>query len=118
MIEHGKVLDGLFHRLTLTGKVFLFVACIGLVAQQVLRVFGHLLQIPQVVHVGIKAGTSCEVGTDTDDHDDDDHGNQSFLLIDGVGVQFVDEGKRLLVHVLVAFTQQLGQEQQTEQGGA
>ena len=118
VVEYGEVLDGFLHRLALAGKVFLFVARIGLVAQQVLGVFGHILQIAQIVHVGIETGAADEVGTDADGHHDKDDSYQTLVAVHGVGVDAVDQGEGLLIDLVTFLAEQLWQIGQAEEGGA
>ena len=115
LVETGEVLDGLFHRLALAGEVFLFVACIGLVAQQLFRVLRHLLQIAEVVHIGIETRSAIEVEA-YGHHDDDGYSDQQWLLtVEGVVVQTVYQREGLLVHLVLLCPEHLWQIDQREE---
>ena len=96
----------------------MFVARIGLVTQQILRIFGHLLQITKIVHVGVEAGATKEIGTNTDSHYNDNGSYQSSLAIYGVVVNTVNQCKCFLVNLVGLGVQQLRQISQAEQGCA
>ena len=91
MVEDGEILDGFLHALTAAREIFLLVAGVGLVAQQLLRIFGVLLQIAQVVHVGIEAHPADEIGSHAHRHNGGYDDKQRFLTVEGVGVHAVDE---------------------------
>ena len=85
--------DGLFHRITFTGKVFGLVACIGLAAKQILRVFGHRVLVAKIMHVGIETNAAHEVGTDTNNYHQTDYGQQGFVAVEGIRVDSFDKGR-------------------------
>ena len=100
MIEDSKILNSFLHCLALTGKVFLFITRIGLIAQQVLRIFGHVFQITEVMHVGIETGATIEIGTNANCHHHNDSGYQFSLAINGVVVNMVYQQKGFLVNLI------------------
>ena len=102
MIEDGEVLYRLLHRLTLAGEIFCLVASICLVAEQLLGVFCHILQISQVMHVGIKARASYEICSDTNDNHHDNYCQQRLLLVERIIINLVNKPETILI-VLVIF---------------
>ena len=91
MVKDGKVLQCLLDGLALRGKVFLLVTCIRLLAQQLFRVLGHLFQIAQIVHVGIKACSFLQIGTHADYRHHRDGSNEQTAAVEGTGIDTVDE---------------------------
>ena len=79
-----EVMKGFLHRLSLAGHILGIVACIGLIAKQVLGLLHHRVVVAQILHVGIEMGASNEIGAYADDCQQKNDGNQRFLPIEGV----------------------------------
>ena len=103
MIEDGEVLYRFLHRLALACEIFCLVACICLVAKKLFRVFCHILQISQIMHVSVETCTSYEICSNTNDNHQDNYSQQWLLLVKRIIIYLVNEPEPLRIFFIFYF---------------
>ena len=91
LAEPSEVADGLFHCTAYAAEIGVLVAGIGVVAQQVFRVFHLGVFVTQVVHVGIETGATHEECRYTYDGGKANGCQERLVMLEGIAVDAVDE---------------------------